>query len=732
MTFRIFNTISNRVEEFVPHSSDEVTLYTCGPTVYRNAHIGNLRSYLMADWIRRALTHHGYKVRHVKNITDVGHMRLEMLEQGEDKVVAAAIAEGKTPKEISQEYTDLFFQDERSLNILPAEKFPRATDHIPEMITLTKRLMEQSHAYEVQGNVYFSVSSFPQYGQLSGNPATKLQDGSRVKVDPLKQDPRDFTLWKSAEPGRLLKWDSPWGAGFPGWHIECSAMSMKYLGLSIDIHTGGVDNIFPHHEGEIAQSQGATGLQFVRYWIHGQHLLADGIKMAKSSANDYTLSDLEQRGFDPLAFRYLCLTTQFNARLNFTFSGLRAAQRGLTRLRNRIWDWSVNSTQTPLSSQLEEEVTRREKQFWSRVDDNLDMPGALAELWSVAHSDLPSQTKLHLLRVFDDSLGLGLSEVPQQYLLPKTIELSLKRRGELRRNASFKDADILRDRLKSQGFVIHDNKTKTYARPVSALEVHPQTWREYSSSREVPSLLLNKSELDISIVIVACNYLEDVQRCIRSVLRWSSGHALEVVAVDNGSSDGTSQWLEDTASSEPLLRVLHTDHVLGDAAAKNIGLRQSLGNTIVMLDTCAEVTGDLYGPLIRALRDGQVGVVGPFGLRTSDLRHFEEVPVSCEVDAIQAYCFAFRRADLPLVGWMPESFRFYRNLDIQYSFQFKANGFRILANPKLPIHRHEHRVWSALADKEREKLSGENFRRFLKQWNHRTDLLVEPSSAQLP
>ena len=454
--------------------------------------------------------------------------------------------------------------------------------------------------------------------------------------------------------------------------------------------------------------------------------------MAKSSANDYTLSDLEQRGFDPLAFRYLCLTTQFNARLNFTFSGLRAAQRGLTRLRNRIWDWSVNSTQAPLSSQLEEEVTRREKQFWSRVDDNLDMPGALAELWSVAHSDLPSQTKLHLLRVFDDSLGLGLSEVPQQYLLPKTIELSLKRRGELRRNASFKDADILRDRLKSQGFVIHDNKTKTYARPVSALEVHPQTWREYSSSREVPSLLLNKSKLDISIVIVACNYLEDVQRCIRSVLRWSSGHALEVVAVDNGSSDGTSQWLEDTASSEPLLRVLHTDHVLGDAAAKNIGLRQSLGNTIVMLDTCAEVTGDLYGPLIRALRDGQVGVVGPFGLRTSDLRHFEEVPVSCEVDAIQAYCFAFRRADLPLVGWMPESFRFYRNLDIQYSFQFKANGFRILANPKLPIHRHEHRVWSALADKEREKLSGENFRRFLKQWNHRTDLLVEPSSAQLP
>ena len=308
-------------------------MYSCGPTVYRYAHIGNLRTYLMADWLRRTLEALGYEVTHVKNITDVGHMRQEHLERGEDKVIAAALAEGKTPQQIAQFYTEAFLRDERRLNVLPAHHYPRASEHVPDMVALVERLLAAGYAYESQGNVYFDVSRFPDYGKLSGQVAHALEEGVRVEPDPLKRDQRDFTLWKAAEPGRLLKWPSPWGEGFPGWHIECSAMSIRYLGPRLDIHTGGVDNIFPHHEDEIAQSEAAYGAPFVRYWVHGQHLLVDGLKMAKSTGNVYTLDDLLRRGFEPLAFRYLCATVHYRTRMNFTWDSLRAAQRGLLRLR---------------------------------------------------------------------------------------------------------------------------------------------------------------------------------------------------------------------------------------------------------------------------------------------------------------------------------------------------------------------------------------------------------------
>ncbi|MCH7786146.1 MAG: class I tRNA ligase family protein, partial [Chloroflexi bacterium] len=272
---RLYNTLTKQLEQVQPIDSDTVKMYTCGPTVYRDAHIGNLRSYLMADWIRRALEAQGLAVTHVKNITDVGHMRQEVLEQGGDKVIAAAIAEGKTPAEIAQFYTERFLGDEQKLNIIPARYFPKATDHIQEMLEIVERLVENGFAYEVEGNVYFEVSSFEDYGKLSGNiQEAELLEAVRVEADPLKRDPRDFTLWKLAEPGRDLKWPSIWGDGFPGWHIECSAMSIKYLGKQFDIHTGGVDNIFPHHEGEMAQSEGFTGEPVVNVWVHGQHLLA--------------------------------------------------------------------------------------------------------------------------------------------------------------------------------------------------------------------------------------------------------------------------------------------------------------------------------------------------------------------------------------------------------------------------------------------------------------------------
>ena len=335
----IYNTLTKRVEEIQPARADSVRMYTCGPTVYRDAHIGNLRTYLMADWIRRVITASGYEVYHVKNITDVGHMRQELVETGGDKVILAALAEGKTVQDITQYYAQTFHRDEARVNILPAHEYPWATDHIPEMISVVQRLEANGYAYQNGGNVYFDVAAFQGYGKLSRNTGADLLEGVRAETDPLKRDPRDFTLWKAAEEGRDLKWASPWGDGFPGWHIECSAMAEKYLGEEFDIHTGGVDNIFPHHEDEIAQSEGAFGKQHVRYWVHAQHLLADGAKMAKSSGNVFLLDELISRGFDPLSFRYLCLTIRYRHRMNFTFNSLKAAEKALTNLRNRVWTW---------------------------------------------------------------------------------------------------------------------------------------------------------------------------------------------------------------------------------------------------------------------------------------------------------------------------------------------------------------------------------------------------------
>ena len=405
------NTLSRKVEELQPLEPGVVRMYSCGPTVYRYAHIGNLRTYLMADWIRRALEGQDLRVIHVKNITDVGHMRQEMLEQGEDKVIASALAEGKTPQEIAQFYTEAFHRDETKLGILPATYFPKATDHIQEMVQVTQKLEERGYTYEVQGNVYFAVSQFSDYGKLSGNIGGDLLEGVRAELDPLKQDPRDFTLWKAAEPGRVLRWPSPWGDGFPGWHIECSAMSTKYLGEQLDIHTGGVDNIFPHHEGELAQSEGAFGKPFVQMWVHAQHLLADGVKMSKSTANDYTLEDLEAKGFDPMAYRYLCLTVRYGSRLNFTFTALKAAQRGLQRLRNRVWEWSLVASAN--ASGIETQQWRQA--FWDRVNGDLDMPGALALTWEMTRSDMSVKSRLGLLLEFDRILGLDLESSVQEW-----------------------------------------------------------------------------------------------------------------------------------------------------------------------------------------------------------------------------------------------------------------------------------------------------------------------------
>ena len=716
----IYNTLTKLVEEIEPAEPGFIRMYTCGPTVYRDAHIGNLRTYMMADWIRRALMRHGLEVQHVKNITDVGHMRQELVETGGDKMILAALAEGKTVQEIAQLYAGRFHRDEARLNIMEAHTFPWASQHIPEMLSIVGTLLERGHAYERGGNIYFDVPSFPDYGKLSRNTGADLLEGVRAEADPLKRDPRDFTLWKAAEPGRDVKWDSPWGEGFPGWHIECSAMASKYLGEFFDIHTGGVDNIFPHHEDEIAQSEAAFGQQHVRYWVHAQHLLADGAKMAKSSGNVFLIEELIERGFDPLSFRYLCMTVLYRHRMNFTFTSLKAAEKALTNLRARIWQWSMEPDTNGHNAEAEE-FRRR---FWEAVDSDLNLPGALAVTWEMARSNLPGRAKLELLLDFDRMFGLDLHKVPANNEVGEEIVASIRERESLRQQHTWDSADSMRSRLSADGYVVEDALDGSRVRPKTPMERRLERWDSVSSSREVPSRLHEPSRYDFTFILNAYGYPEDVRRCVNGMLRHSEGHSAEIIVVDSGSTDGTGEMLEEMQQEHENLRVIHCDHVIGDAASKNIGIKQSLGKYIIIVDGSAEIVGEVLGSVSQQLSDPTVGIFGPYGLTTDDMQHFHEEVEQGEADAMQAYCMSFRREAVNTVGLMREVFRFYRNLDIDYCFQFKDKGYRVVADSSLPLVRHEHRQWTELDDNQRDELSRKNFGRFLKRWGNRPDLLI--------
>ena len=716
----IYNTLTKRIEEIRPIKPDTVTMYTCGPTVYRDAHIGNLRTYMMADWIRRVIQVYGYEVYHIKNITDVGHMRQELVEAGGDKVIMAALAEGRTVEDITQYYASLFHRDEARLNILPAHVYPWATEHIPEMVSMVETLMGNEFAYEQGGNIYFDVARFTDYGKLSRNTGADLLEGVRAEADPLKREPRDFTLWKAAEPGRDYKWDSPWGDGFPGWHIECSAMARKYLGEEFDIHTGGVDNIFPHHEDEIAQSEATFGKRHVNYWVHAQHLLADGAKMAKSSGNVFLIEELISRGFDPLSFRYLCMTVRYRHRMNFTFNSLRAAERALTNLRNRVWVWKNQAGESgPL-----DEVAKWRQQFWDRVENDLDIPGALALTWDMARSELPSGDKLALLLEFDKIFGLDLDQVPATYDLPDIVGAVVGERTSLRQQADYQNADALRANVLSEGFMLEDTASESRIRPKTNLERQGELWAAVSSSREVESFLDRPSEYDFTYILNAYSHPLDVQRCVTSMLRYPGRHNNEIIVIDNGSTDGTAEWLEEFKAAHDSVRVIHCDHNVGGAAGKNIGIKQSLGKNIIILDGSAEVVGEILDTIHERLADDTVGIFGPFGLTTDDLQHFHEEVDEGDADAMQAYCMAFRRERVSEVGLMRECFRFYRNLDIDYCFQFKDKGYRVVADASLPLVRHEHRLWTELDENQRDELSRKNFGRFLRRWGNRPDLLI--------
>ncbi|HLA19727.1 MAG TPA: cysteine--tRNA ligase, partial [Dehalococcoidia bacterium] len=557
----LHNTLTRRKDVFKSLEPGRVKMYSCGPTVYRHAHIGNLRAYLVADWLRRLLEAHGYRVRHVKNITDVGHMRQEMLERGEDKVIAAALAEGKTPAEIARFYTEAFMADERRLNILPAHVFPHASQTVPEMVEMTYQLVEKGYAYESGGNVYFAVDRFPAYGKLSGQTSGGLEAGVRAQADPLKRDPRDFALWKAAEPGRRLVWHSPWGDGFPGWHIECSAMAARHLGPRIDLHTGGVDNIFPHHEDEIAQSEAAFGHQHVNHWTHAQHLLVDGVKMAKSSGNTYTLAELEARGFEPLAFRYLCATVHYRARMDFSFAALRAAQRGLTRLRLKLTEPDGRVTK---AARAEGERWRR--LFWTVAADDLGLPNALAVAWRVGRSRLAAPIKRELLIDFDRLLGLDLVQPVRPPRPDAATAGMLKERDERRRVRDYVAADGIRQKVVARGFEVRDSRRGTSAVP---LPLWARGAEAISTSADVESLLEGPPDLDFTIGLVAREGCEELERCVSSIQGWLGSQRAEVIVVDNGFEDACSMRLDSVAEVDPHVRVFHADHFLGSAAGRN-------------------------------------------------------------------------------------------------------------------------------------------------------------------
>ena len=459
---RLHNTLTRAVEPVRPLLPGSVTMYSCGPTVYRPVHIGNLRSFLLGDLIRRALAWSGLSVRQVMNITDVGHMTDEVYDRGEDKMLLAAADEGLSPAEIAAKYEAAFHRDCARLQIKPAHAYPRASAHIAEMIDMISRLVERGHAYVEGATVYYDVTTFPAYGRLSRNSLDQLRAGHRLEaVDHHKRHPADFILWKAAGPRRVVRFDSPWGEGYPGWHIECSAMSVAYLGERFDIHTGGVDLTFPHHEDEIAQSEGALGHPVVTTWVHGDHLLFSNQKMAKSSGNVWTLDRLEEDGHQPLDFRYLCLTSRYRRQLHFSPDALAAAGKARARLGAHLGEWgeAVITPQTPGAKQWDD-------RFREAVLDDLDFPRAITVVWGLVADDaVPSSERAALLLDWDQVLGLGLKAVADDSaaaasdaVLPPGAAKLLAARQAARERKDWAESDRLRDALNDLGVEVTDTK----------------------------------------------------------------------------------------------------------------------------------------------------------------------------------------------------------------------------------------------------------------------------------
>lgn len=457
---KLYNTLTRSLEAFEPLNPPNVTLYTCGPTVYDYTHIGHMRTYVNNDVLKRTLIFSGYKVKHVMNITDVGHLTGDD-DQGEDKLEKGAKKTGRSVWDTAKFYTDFFFKTTDALNIIPPDITCRATDHIKEMLQLIGELEKKGLTYKTKEAVYFDTSKFASYGKLSGQKLSEKLKGARddVYLDPGKKHPTDFALW-FFRVGRFkdhtMHWNSPWGDGFPGWHIECSTMSMKYLGKTIDIHTGGVDHIPLHHENEIAQSEGATGKLFVRFWFHNNFLMVDNQKMSKSLNNFYTLDDLKKHKIEPLAIRYLFLQSHYRQLMNFTWESATSAQEGLNKLKNIVLD--LKKEKTSAKNSAENYFTKR---FNDALSNDLQTSQAVAVMWEMLKTNLSSKQKLEQLFEFDKVFGLNLEKTSEEKIPREIIQL-VEERKIARQNKDFKKSDELRKKIKSLGYSIEDIKNNNY------------------------------------------------------------------------------------------------------------------------------------------------------------------------------------------------------------------------------------------------------------------------------
>src|SRR5215813_9491077 len=450
---RLTNTLTGKQEDFTPQDNETVRMYTCGPTVYDFVHIGNLRTYVFEDILRRHLASK-WKIKHVMNITDI-----------DDKIINRALEAGQDIKSFTAPYTAAFFEDCEKLRIQMPEIITPATEYIPEMITLVNRLLESDFAYREGDSIYFRISQFPDYGRLSKLDRRELKVGARVDADEYeKEEPRDFVLWKAPKRSQEPRWQAPFGEGRPGWHLECSAMAMKYLGETLDIHCGGVDNIFPHHENEIAQSEAVTGRQFVRFWVHGEHLLVEGEKMAKSKGNFFTLRDLLERGFEPLAIRYLLVSVRYRKQLNFTFEGLRDAKNALDRIKEFRFRLASAKLKPGRSAKLAARLATAREQFEAALDDDLNTSAALAALMELIKEsnvgldtgELQEDDRVEInkwIDVVDERLAI-IPPLEQLVQSDVEIEALVARRNEAKRNRDFATSDKIKKELLDRGVLI--------------------------------------------------------------------------------------------------------------------------------------------------------------------------------------------------------------------------------------------------------------------------------------
>ncbi|HUV46537.1 MAG TPA: cysteine--tRNA ligase [Candidatus Bathyarchaeia archaeon] len=460
MLLKIFNSLSRKVEVFKPNKYPQVGMYTCGPTVYDFAHIGNFRTYILSDIVQRTLKYLGFRVKSVMNITDVGHLTSDA-DTGEDKLEKGARREGKTAWDIAEKYTKIFLSDAKKLNILAPTVLCKATDHIKEQVELVRKLEEKGYTYKTSDGIYFDTSKFPNYAKLAKLDLKGLKEGARVEKNPEKKNFTDFALWKFSPKGkkRDMEWMSPWGKGFPGWHLECSAMAMKYLGETFDIHLGGVDLKPVHHTNEIAQSEAVTGKKFVRFWLHGEFVLVDNKKMSKSKGNFYNLKDIEEKGFDPLALRYLYLNTHYRSKMNFTWKGLEGAQRVLDRLRENVGKWDKKKEHDyGLSTQAQ----KWNRMFKGELAEDLNMPGVLGALWlMIRDKQIPGWQKYELLKDWDKVLGLKVDKEKKVEEVNEGSKKLIEKREKLRKQKKWQEADKIRKEIQAKGFIIKDTSKGT-------------------------------------------------------------------------------------------------------------------------------------------------------------------------------------------------------------------------------------------------------------------------------